>query len=501
LPLFAGLIVPERNKNTIFVGVRSLVKIRNYNPNKIYAIMFKPETYTSRRNALRKEVKTGIILLPGNTEAAFNYPANTYHFRQDSSFSYFFGINQPDLAGIIDLDNGKDILFGNDVDMDDIIWMGPQPSMADRGKLAGITQTLPLGELAGYVKEGLAKGRKVHFLPPYRGETKIWLSEMLGIPVTELKASASEELIKGVVKLRCIKSDEEINEIGKMVDVAYKMHTTAMKMAHPGVVEQEIAGTIEGIALANAGPVSFPVILSMDGQTLHNHNHGNTLVEGRMLVVDSGCESEETLYASDITRTVPVGGKFSARQKEIYQIVLKANMEAIKAIKPGILYREIHLLAAKVIAQGLKDAGLMKGDLDEAVKQGAHAMFFPHGLGHMLGMDVHDLENVGENYVGYDEETKRSDQFGTAFLRLGRRLQPGFVLTVEPGIYFIPALIDQWKAEGKFTEFINYEKAETYKDFGGIRIEDDVLVTETGYRVLGKPIPKTVAEVEAMMAK
>lgn len=463
--------------------------------------MFKPETYTHRRNALRNEVKSGIILLPGNTEAAFNYPANTYHFRQDSTFSYFFGINQPDLAGIIDLDNGKDILFGNNVDIDDIIWMGNQPSIEDRGKLVGITNTAPFGELEVYVKEALAKGRKVHFLPPYRGETKIQLSEMLDIPVSGLKAAASVELIKGVVKLRCIKSEEEIKEIEKMVDVAYKMHTTAMKMAYPGVVEQEIAGTIEGIALANAGPVSFPVILSMDGQTLHNHNHGNTLAEGRMLVVDSGCESEETLYSSDITRTVPVGGKFNARQKEIYEIVLKANMEAIKAIKPGIPYREVHLLAAKVIAQGLKDAGLMKGDVDEAVKQGAHAMFFPHGLGHMMGMDVHDLENLGENYVGYDDETKRSEQFGTAFLRLGRRLQPGFVLTVEPGIYFIPALIDQWKAEGKFTEFINYDKAETYKDFGGIRIEDDVLVTETGNRVLGKPIPKTVAEVEAMMAR
>lgn len=463
--------------------------------------MFKPETYTNRRKALRAEVKNGIILLPGNTEAAFNYPANTYHFRQDSAFSYFFGLNQPDLAGIIDLDNGKDILFGNDVDMDDIIWMGVQPSIAERGKFAGIIDTAPLADLAVFVKEALAKSRTVHFLPPYRAETKIQLSELLGIPPAGLKTAASEELIKGVVKLRCIKSAEEIREIEQMVDVAYLMHTTAMKMAHPGVVEQEIAGTIEGIALANAGPVSFPVILSMDGQTLHNHNHGNTLVAGRMLVVDSGCESEKTLYCSDITRTVPVGGKFSQRQKEIYEIVLKANTEAIKAIKPGIPYREIHLLAARVIAEGLKDAGLMKGDLDEAVKQGAHAMFFPHGLGHMLGMDVHDLEGVGENYVGYDDEIKRSGQFGTAFLRLGRRLQPGFVLTVEPGIYFIPALIDQWKAEGKFTEFINYEKLETYKDFGGIRIEDDVLVTETGNRVLGKPIPKTVAEVEALMAR
>lgn len=463
--------------------------------------MFKPEVYAHRRHALRYEVKSGIIILPGNVEAAFNYPSNTYHYRQDSAFSYFFGINQPGLAGIINLETGKDYLFGNDVDMDDIIWMGPQPTIADRGKLVAVDITAPLSDFARMIKEAIEEKNPVHFLPPYRAETKIMLSEILGIAPAELKAAASLELIKGVIKLRSVKSDEEIVEIEKMVDVAGIMHTTAMKMAHPGIREQEIAGTIEGIALAKAGPVSFPVILSMDGQTLHNHNHGNILAEGRMMVVDAGCESEETLYSSDITRTMPVGGKFNPRQKEIYEIVLKANMDAIAAIKPGVSYREIHLLAAKVIANGLKDAGLMKGDVDEAVKQGAHALFFPHGLGHMMGMDVHDLEGLGENYVGYDDEIVRSEQFGTAFLRLGRKLQAGFVLTVEPGIYFIPALIDQWKAEGKFTEFINFDKVETYKDFGGIRIEDDVLVTDSGHRVLGKPIPKTVAEIEKIMAR
>lgn len=463
--------------------------------------MFAPGTYAGRREALRREIKSGIAVFPGNTEAAFNYPANTYHFRQDSTFSYFFGLNQPDLAGIIDFDNGVDLLFGNDVDMDDIIWMGPQPSMADRGKLVGIDHTAPLAGFGDTIAEALKEGRKVHFLPPYRGETKIQLWSLLGIPVSELKAAASVELIKAVVKLRSIKSAEEVAEIEKMVDVAYQMHTTAMKMAHPGIVEQEIAGTIEGIALANAGPVSFPVILSINGQTLHNHYHGNTLSEGRMMVVDAGCESEESLYSSDITRTVPVGGKFNERQRGIYEIVLNANLKAIAAIKPGIPYREVHLLAARTIADGLKSLGLMKGDTVAAVEAGAHALFFPHGLGHMMGMDVHDMENLGENYVGYDEEITRASQFGTAFLRLGRRLEPGFVLTVEPGIYFIPALIEQWKTEGKFTEFINYEKVETYKDFGGIRIEDDVLVTETGNRVLGRPIPKTVAEIEAIMKK
>lgn len=463
--------------------------------------MFKPQTYQARRNALRKEIKSGVLLFPGNTESAYNYPANTYHFRQDSTFTYFFGLNQPDLFGVIDLDNDQEIIFGNDVDMDDIIWMGPQPSMKDRGELVGIHKTMPLSELDTFLKAAFAKGRKVHFLPPYRGKTKIWLSEVTGWPVLQLKHEVSVELINAVVKLRSIKSTEEIEIIEKMVDVAYIMHTTAMKMAHPGIIEQEIAGTIEGIALAKAGPVSFPVILSMDGQTLHNHYHGNTLAKGRMLVVDAGCESEEYLLASDITRTSPVGGKFSSRQKDIYNIVLNANMKAIENIKPGILYKDVHMLAATTIAEGLKEVGLMKGDVNEAVAQGAHAMFFPHGLGHMLGMDVHDLEGVGENYVGYDKEIQRSKQFGTAFLRLARRLEPGFVLTVEPGIYFIPALIDQWKAEGKFTDFINYDILETYKDFGGIRIEDDVLVTDKGMQVLGKPIPKTVADVEAMISE
>lgn len=463
--------------------------------------MFNPQTYQSRRHALLNEIKSGILLFPGNTEAAFNYPANTYHFRQDSAFNYFFGLNHPDLAGVIDIEEDQEIIFGNDVDMDDIIWMGPQPSMKERAELVGVHNTKPLADLSAYIKAAINSGRKVHFLPPYRGETKIQLSELTGIGIGNLKKEASIELIKAVVKLRSIKSTEEIEIISKMVDVAGIMHTTAMKMAHPGIIEQEIAGTIEGIALAKAGPVSFPVILSINGQTLHNHYHGNTLTEGRMLVVDAGCESEEYLLASDITRTVPVGGKFNQRQKEIYEIVLNANMRAIEAIKPGIPYREVHMLAATTIAEGLKAVGLMKGDVNEAVAQGAHAMFFPHGLGHMLGMDVHDLEGVGENYVGYNDEIQRSDQFGTAFLRLGRKLQQGFVLTVEPGIYFIPALIDQWKAEGKFMDFINYDIAESYKDFGGIRIEDDVLVTDTGVRVLGKPIPKTVNEIETLMAR
>ena len=461
--------------------------------------MFKKEVYTERRNKLKKEVKSGLVLILGNAEASFNYPANTYHFRQDSNFLYFFGLDHPDLAGVLDIDKNKDYIFGNDVDMDDIIWMGPQPLMKDRAAKAGVENTAPFSRLGEFLNEAVKAGRKIHFHPPYRGEHLILLNQLLGLSTDRVKDYVSEELIKAIVKLRSVKDKYEIAEIEKAVDIAYEMHTTAMKMAMPGVVEREIAGTIEGISLAKGGPVSFPIILSINGQTLHNHYHGNTLVKGRMMITDAGAETTMH-YASDITRTVPVGGKFNQRQKEIYEIVLDANMKAIEAIKPGIPYKEIHLLACKTITSGLKELGLMKGDINEAVKQGAHALFMPHGLGHMMGMDVHDMEGLGENYIGYDKSTKRSDQFGTAFLRLGRKLQPGFVLTVEPGIYFIPELFAQWKVEGKFTGFINYDKVETYLDFGGIRIEDDVLVTETGHRILGKPIPKTIAEVEEMMA-
>ncbi len=459
--------------------------------------MFESQVYTARRRRLRSLMSSGIILMPGNPEAAMNYPANTYHYRQDSNFLYYFGLDHPDFAGVMDIDNGQDIIFGNDVDMDDIIWMGPQPSVKDQAAKAGVSETQPLAKLEPFIREAVAKGRKVHIVRPYRGEVLIWLENLLGVHHSQIKNFISDELIRGIVTMRSIKEDVEIEELEKAIDVAYLMHTTGMKMAMPGVIEQQIAGTIEGIALSHYGPVSFPVILSIDGQTLHNHYHGNTLKEGRMLVIDAGCESA-LHYASDITRTVPVGLKFSQRQKEIYEIVLKANMDTIKAIRPGIQYKEIHLLAARTIANGLKELGLMKGDMDEAVARGAHALFFPHGLGHMLGLDVHDMEGLGENNVGYDPTISRSDQFGLAFLRLARKLEPGFVLTDEPGIYFIPALIDQWKGENIFTEFINYEKVETYKDFGGIRIEDDVLVTSDGYRVLGKPIPKTVAEVEGL---
>ena len=462
--------------------------------------MFNKEVYTKRRELLKKEIKSGIALILGNVDASFNYPANVYHFRQDSHFSYFFGLENPGFAGVIDFDNDKDYIFGNDFDIDDVIWMGVQPKVSELAAKAGVVNTAQYNELADFISAIINEGRQIHFLPPYRGETIIELSSLLGLTNAEVKPAASMELIKAVVKLKEIKSDAEVAEIEKAVDIAYEMHTTSMRMAAtPGRVEQEIAGTIEGISLALGGPVSFPIILSQDGQTLHNHHHDKVLEVGRMMVTDAGAETHNN-YTSDITRTVPVGGKFNERQAEIYQIVLDANMAAIDAIKPGLKYREIHFLACGVIVDGLKKAGIMKGNTKAAVEAGAHTLFMPHGLGHQMGMDVHDMEGLGENNVGYDEDTVRATEFGNAYLRLGKELKTGFVLTVEPGIYFIPDLIDKFRNEGKYMDFINYDKVETYKDFGGIRIEDDILVTEGGYRVLGKAIPKTIKDIEDVMS-
>jgi len=471
--------------------------VEKYNTLK-HIPMFTPETYTNRRNALRKEIKSGIVLMPGNTEAAYNYPANPYAFRQDSNFSYFFGLDHPDFVGVLDIDNNVDYIFGNDVDIEDIIWMGPQPSLKDLAVKVGVKNTAPSAQLQEFLQNAVRKSRQIHFVPAYRGETILLMSHLLGINPMRLKDYVSMELTHAIVKLRSVKSDEEIVEIEKAVDVAYLMFTTGMKMAKAGVKEQEIVGAMEGISIAHGRPVSFPIILSINGQILHNHHHENFLKEGRMLVMDGGTETP-LLYSSDITRTVPVGGKFSQKQKEIYEIVLNANLRSIEATGPNTFYRDCHRVACETIAAGLKELGLMKGNVTEAVEAGAHALFFPHGLGHMLGMDVHDMEGLGQIHVGYDHEIQPSSQFGTAYLRMGRRLQPGFVITNEPGIYFIPELIDLWKAENKYAEYINYQKIEEFRDFGGIRIEDDILVTANGCRVLGKPIPKTVTEVEETM--
>ena len=461
--------------------------------------MFSQEIYIQRREKLRKKFKTGLLLFLGNTEAPMNYPGNTYKYRQDSNFLYYFGLDHPGLAAVMDIEAGTDCIYGEDYTLDDVIWMGPQPTIAEMAEKVGVLSVHPLKELAATINTTLKHSRKIHFLPPYRANSILQLSNVLGIHPNFVKNYTSEKLINAVVSMRSIKEECEIAEIEKACNIGYQMHVASMKMAKPGVYEREIAGHIEGIALGSGGMVSFPVILSQHGETLHNHNHGDKLVEGKLMVTDAGAESEMH-YASDFTRTVPVGGKFSKKQKEIYDIVLAANNRAIEIAKPGITYQSVHLEAARVITQGLKDLGLMKGDVDEAVRNGAHAMFFPHGLGHMMGLDVHDMEDLGEDYVGYDDEVSRIDQFGTAYLRLGRRLQPGFVLTVEPGIYFIPALIDQWKSEKINASFINYDKVEEYRDFGGIRIEDDLLITDKGARLLGKKrIPVTTEEIEETM--
>ncbi len=460
--------------------------------------MFDKNTYLNRRKALKNKGLNGIGLFLGNVDSPMNYLDNTFHFRQDSSFLYFFGLDFQRLAGVIDFDNGDDYIFGDDVDIADIIWMGPQVPLKENAAKAGIENCAGYPKLFDFITDAVKKGRKIHYLPPYRGENKILLEKLLGISVLKINEHASLHLIKAVIDLRSIKEPAEIFEIEKACATGYQMHVTAMRMAKPGTWEQKIAGTIEGIAFAGGGMTSFPIILSQNGETLHNHDHSKILKEGNLMLTDAGAESS-LHYASDFTRTVPVGGKFSTRQREIYEIVFAANNTATSLIKPGVTYLSVHLAVAEVIASGLKEIGLMKGDIKEAVKNGAHAMFFPHGLGHMMGLDVHDMEDLGQIYVGYDDETRPVDQFGTAYLRLGKKLQSGFVITNEPGIYFIPALIDKWKHEKINTDFINFKKVEEYRNFGGIRLEDDILVTGTGSKIIGERLPINPDEVEEIV--
>ena len=461
--------------------------------------MFESTTYIKRREALRKKVKSGLILILGNNEAPANYPDNCYHFRQDSSFLYFFGQSHPGYAGVLDIEAGEDIFFGNDVDIDDIIWMGPQPSIKDLAAQVGVQKSMPFCKLKEVVGQAIAQGRKIHFLPPYRYDNMMLLEELTGIRASMVKKYASVELIKAVVDLRSVKEACEIAELDLACNIGYEMHTTAMKLCKPGVSEQYITGVLEGIAASYGSKTSFATILTQHGETLHNHDHSHLWEAGKMMLTDCGAERISN-YCSDHTRTVPVSGKFDARQKDIYNIVLACHGKALELTRPGITYKEVHLEVCKVMAQGLNDLGLMKGNVEEAVAAGAHALFLPHGLGHMMGLDVHDMEDLGQIYVGYDDETRPSTQFGLASLRMGRCLQEGFVMTDEPGCYFIPALIDQWRAEKKYTDFLNYDAIESFKDFGGIRLEDDILITPEGSRFLGeKRIPITVEEVENIM--
>lgn len=463
--------------------------------------MFDKQTYVNRRAKLRSLVKDGIIILFGNNESPCNYPSNGYYpFRQDSSFLYYFGLNRDGLVGVIDIDNNRETIFGNDIDIEDIVWYGSVDSVHDLAAQVGVENTAPMRALKSACNEALRQKRKIHFLPPYRHDIKIQIFDLLGIHPVQQKEAASMELIKAVVSMRSVKEQQEIEELERAAEIGYLMHTTAMKLTRPGVTEKFVGGQVDGIAHSYGAMVSFPTIYSQHGEIMHGNPSMSVLEAGRLALCDAGAETINN-YCSDNTRTMPVSGKFTQRQLEIYSIVEACHDYVLEVAKPGVKYFDVHLAVCRLMTERLKELGLMKGDTDEAVAAGAHAMFLPHGLGHMMGMDVHDMENLDQINVGFDEETRPNlEQFGTNCLRMGRRLQQGFVVTDEPGIYFIPALIDDWKAKGHCKEFINFDLLETYKDFGGIRIEDDILVTEDGCRFIGaKRIPYHPKDVEAFM--
>ena len=463
-------------------------------------MLFSKNTYVERRARLRQLVGHGLIVLMGNNESPMNYPSNTYKFRQDSSFLYFFGQHRDGLVGVIDADSGAETLLGDEIDIDDIVWYGEVTSVVQMAEECGVAHTAPMAALMEMVGQAQKAGRKVHFLPPYRHETMIRLHDLLGIHPSQQRDAASQELIQAVIQLRLVKSAEEIEELERAAAIGYEMHTTAMRLCRPGVTEAYIGGVLDGIAASHGSMVSFQSIVSMHGEILHGYPSARPLEAGRLLLCDAGAETREH-YCSDHTRTTPISGTFTQRQKDIYNIVVDCHDLALTHARPGVRWWDVHYDVCRLMTNRLKDLGLMKGDTEAAVQAGAHALFLPHGLGHAMGMDVHDMEGLGQTFVGYDEETRPSTQFGTASLRFARRLEEGHVVTDEPGIYFIPALIDLWRKEGTNAEFLCFDEIEKYKDFGGIRIEDDVLITKDGCRFLGeKRIPYHVDEVEAFLA-
>ena len=464
--------------------------------------MFDKNTYVSRRVKLRELVKDGIIILFGNNESPCNYPSNGYYpFRQDSSFLYYFGLNRDGLVGVIDIDNGTETLVGNDIDIEDIVWYGSVDSVHDMAESVGVAHTAPMPSLKTICDEAVRHNRRIHFLPPYRHDIMLQVYDLLGIHPSQQKERASMTLINAVVKMRSTKEQQEIEELESAATIGYRMHTTAMRLTKPGLTEKFVGGQVDGVAHSYGAMVSFPTIYSQHGEIMHGNPSMAVLESGRLALCDAGAETINN-YCSDNTRTFPVNGKFTQRQLDIYSIVEACHDYVLDVAKPGVKYMDVHFAVCRLMTERLKELGLMKGDTDEAVAAGAHAMFLPHGLGHMMGMDVHDMENLDQINVGFDAETRpRLDQFGTNCLRMGRRLEEGFVVTDEPGIYFIPALIDDWKASGHCAEFLNFDKIETYKDFGGVRIEDDVLITKDGCRFIGKErIPYHPKDVEAFMA-
>ena len=456
--------------------------------------MFAKETYVQRRELLRKNVQGGILLFLGNDEQGLNYEDNTFRYRQDSTFLYYFGLSFAGLSAVIDLDEGRDIIFGDELTIDHIIWMGTQPTLHEKSAMVGVTDTRPSAELPAYLKKAQQQGRTIHFLPPYRAEHKLKLMDWLGLMPAQQEASVP--FIRAVVQQRNYKTEEEIAEIEKACNVTADMHLAAMKCIRPGMYEYEVVAEMNHVAEQNNCELSFATIATINGQTLHNHYHGNLIKPGDLFLIDAGAELPSG-YCGDMSSTIPADKTFTPRQRAVYEIQNAMHLESVKALRPGIPYMEVYDLSARVMVEGLKELGLMKGNADDAVREGAHALFYPHGLGHMMGLDVHDMENLGEVWVGYAGQPK-STQFGRRSQRLAIPLEPGFVHTVEPGIYFIPELIDLWRKEGRYTDFINYDKVEEYRHFGGIRNEEDYLITPTGARRLGKKIPLTPDEVEAL---
>lgn len=458
--------------------------------------MFSRDTYITRRQRLKEQVKEGILLFPGNGQSSMNYKDNWYPFRQDSSFLYYTGINDiPNIYFVIDIEEDREILFGDDPGPEQIVWTGASQPLRVVAEKSGIGMVRPLTELSRYLNQ--KKGRRIHYLPPYRSQTTLDLSALLGIGVEAIEGKKSIPFIHAVVKQRSVKSAEEIQELQKAVNITAAMHSHAISNAVPGKTEKEIAGQLQAIAIGCGGNIAFPVILTRNGQYLHNHATQDVIQEGDIILCDTGAETSMN-YAGDMTRTFPAGRSFTSSQKEVYNIVLNAHNRALEALRAGVPFKEIHLLACVRLSEGLKEMGLMKGDPHEAVARGAHTLFFQCGLGHMMGLDVHDMENLGEEFVGYTQDLKKSTVFGLRSLRLGKALEPGNVLTVEPGIYFNPFLIDSWKEKKKHREFINYQEVEKFRDFGGIRIEEDLLITESGSELLGEPLAKTVEDIEAL---
>ena len=463
--------------------------------------MFSKKTYINRRAELKKLVKSGVIILFGNNESAVNSPANNYSpFRQDSSFLYYFGQQRDGLVGVIDIDENKEMLIGDDIDIEDIVWFGGVDTVRELGEQVGVANSAPMAELKSICDKAQKAQRKIHFLPPYRSDIKIQISDLLGLHPNKQKEAASLELIHAIVKMRSTKTAEEIEELERAAVIGYKMHTTAMRLTKLGLTEKFVAGNVDGVANSYGAMVSFPTIFSQHGEIMHGNPSMAELQAGRLVLCDCGGETLNH-YCSDNTRTFPVNGKFTQRQLDIYNVVVECHDAALQLAKPGMKYADVHFAVCRIIFDRMKELGLAKGNTDAAVAAGAHAMFLPHGLGHMMGMDVHDMEALGQIYVGFDEETRPNlEQFGTNALRMGRRLQEGFVVTDEPGIYFIPALIDEWREKKHCAEFLNFDKLETYKDFGGIRIEDDLLITKDGCRFIGKElIPYHPKDIEAFM--